>query len=571
MKRPFVAPFASMLVIALAWSTAAMSQTPPERTTKPRTPEERKQELDVARVSTIDLTPVLPPADRLPERGLSAIGSIRVAHIVLEGVTVLPAPVLSQIVGPYEGRVVTIDELNALRRELTEAYIQRGYINSGVVIPDQEVVDGIVVLREVRGKLAKINIAGVGRLSRSFVSRRLSGAAKQPLQIHDLQKTLELLQQESMIQRVNARLLPGLLPGEAELEVTVKAAQPFQVVVGTDNRRSASTGGEQVTLSLAHLNLTGRGDVLSADMGFSEGRGTGIASYSLPISAGNTRIQAAFSTDDARIVEAPFDEIDIESKTQRAAFAITHPWVRDPARSLVSSIGIEWKHSRSTLLGVPFSFSPGDHEGKSTTTVLNFGVEWTARTRNQILLLSSNLRRGLPAFNSTIHETGPDGRFTAFLGQLQYARRAAPLPGELLLRGTAQYAFDSLLGIEKMPIGGFNTVRGYRENRAVRDNGMAATIEWRIPVRRERKGAFDPLSLRIAPFADYGRSWDRNGQAFPSEPLDIYSAGIGLLWSPIAGFRADIYWAHPFKNSYRPGNNLQDKGFHFAIQYRVPL
>jgi len=570
MTRPLVAPLIAILAVVLASSMAAMSQTPPERATKPRVPEEQKPESG-ASPPAIDRTPVLPPADPLPGRSLSAIGSIRVEHIVLEGRTVLTEQELSRISGPYEGRVVTIDELNALRRELTEAYIRLGYVNSGVIIPDQEVVGGTVVLREVCGKLAKINITGVGRFTRGFINRRLKEAARQPLQIQDLQKSLELLQQEPMIQRVNARLLPGLLPGEAELEVAVKAAHPLQVVIGTDNRRSVSTGGEQATLSLAHLNLTGHADVLSVDLGMSEGRGTGSASYSFPISARDTRIQASFSVDDAQIVEAPFDRIDIKSKTMRGALALVHPWVRDPARSLVSSIGIERKHSTSTLLGVPFSFSPGDREGKSDTTVVNVGVEWTARARNHILMLNGNVRRGLPVFQTTISETEPDGRFTAFLGQLQYARRAGPFSGELLFRGMTQYAFDSLLGIEKMPIGGFNTVRGYRENRAVRDNGLAVTVEWRIPMRRERKGAFDPLNLRIAPFADYGRSWDRDGRIFPSQPLDIYSTGVGLLWSPVPGLRADLYWAHPFANRHRPGNNLQDKGFHFAVQYKVPL
>jgi hemolysin activation/secretion protein len=571
MKRPLAAPLIAILAVALASSTAAMSQTPPERTTKPRVPEEQKPESGAVPAAALDRTPVLPPTDPLPGRGLSVIGSIRVEHIVLEGGTVLPEQELSRISEPYEGRVVTFDELNALRRELTEAYIRRGYVNSGVIIPDQEVVGGTVVLREVRGTLAKINITGVGRFTRGFINKRLKEAARQPLQIQDLQKSLELLQHEPMIQRVNARLLPGLRPGEAELEVAVKAAHPFQIVIGTDNRRSVSTGGEQATLSLAHLNLTGHADVLSVDLGMSEGRGTGLASFSFPISARDTRILTSFSVDDARIVEVPFDRIDIKSKTMRGTLAVVHPWIRDPARSLVSSIGIERKHSRSTLLGVPFSFSPGDREGKSNTTVVNVGVEWTARARNQILMLSGNLRRGLPAFQATINETEPDGRFTAFLGQLQYARRAGPFSGELLFRGIAQYAFDSLLGIEKMPVGGFNTVRGYRENQAVRDNGLATTVEWRIPIRRERKGAFDPLNLRIAPFADYGRSWDRDGQIFPSQPLDLCSTGVGLLWSPVPGLRADLYWAHPFVNRHRAGNNMQDKGFHFAVQYKVPL
>jgi hemolysin activation/secretion protein len=324
---------------------------------------------------------------------------------------------------------------------------------------------------------------------------------------------------------------------------------------------------------VSHLNVTGRGDILSVDSGLAEGRGTGAAAYSFPLDTKNTRVLASFSLDDARIVEAPFDRIDIKSKTRRASLGIMRPWLRDSRHSLVTSVGIEGKQSRSTLLGIPFSFSPGDQEGKSRTTVLNFGVEWRARSREQILVVGANFRRGLAAFGATINESGPDGRFSAFVGQVQYARRAGPMRGELLMREMVQLALDPLLAVEKMPVGGLNTVRGYRENRAVRDNGTAASIEWRVPVLGDQaeKGTIDPLNLRVAPFIDYGRSWDHADQLFPSTALNLCSAGIGLLWSPLAGLRADVYWARPLTERHRLGNDLQDKGIHFAVEYRVPL
>ena len=71
-----------------------------------------------------------------------------------------------------------------------------------------------------------------------------------------------------------------------------------------------------------------------------------------------------------------------------------------------------------------------------------------------------------------------DGRFIAWLGQLQYVYR---LPSSLLdsqvvgpLDG--QLASDPLLSIEKFAIGGARTVRVYRENQLVRDNGVVASV-----------------------------------------------------------------------------------------------
>jgi len=183
------------------------------------------------------------------------------------------------------------------------------------------------------------------------------------------------------------------------------------------------------------------------------------------------------------------------------------------------------------------------------------------------------MRRGVDLFNATINDEGTDGRFTAFLGQFQYAQRITTLSSELLFRATAQIAADPLLGVEKMPIGGLNTVRGYRENQFVRDNGLSGSLEWRIPLRTTSsgEGRFAPLNLRVAPFIDYGRAWDVDDRLLSSHAAGIYSAGIGLLWNPISGFRLDIYWGHPFKRTGNQGSDLQDRGLHFTTYFRIPF
>ncbi|MBN1570580.1 MAG: ShlB/FhaC/HecB family hemolysin secretion/activation protein [Acidobacteria bacterium] len=550
-----------------------MGQKPPDRAVKVAPSEEKKpDEQDISPV-TIDRTPVLPSIETPAGHALSTVDRIFIKQITLEGDTVLTDKEISDSIQPFQNREVTFEELHALRRLLSETCFRKGFVNSGFVIPDQKVADGVVRMRAISGKLSKIEVKGNGHLRSSYIRKRIERAAAEPLQLHEIQEAIELLQQDPLIQRINARLLPGLRPGDAELDVSLKTIQPIRVVIGADNRRSASTGGEQATLTIAHMNLLGFGDALSADVGWSEGRAVGSLAYSFPINSKNTRIHASFSLDDAKIIEKPFDQIDIRSKTNRAALFVTHPLLRNPKQSLLFSAGVEKKQSKSTLLGIPFSFSAGDREGRSDTTVTNVGIEWTARGSSQVIAFRGTVKSGIDLFNATINEEGPDGRFIAFLGQIQYARNVKILNSELLFRGMTQLAVDPLLGVEKMSMGGFNTVRGYREYQFVRDNGATASMELRIPVRRNGKaeGWFDPLNLRIAPFFDYGRSWDKAGYAFSAGAVDIYSSGIGLLWSPVNGLRADVYWAHPFKDVPNPGNDIQDKGWHFAVNYVFPF
>jgi len=550
-------------------SAMAVAQTP-ERKAVPS--DERKRLLDAMPTLPIDPTAILPRAELVYGRGLASVAHIRVTHIVLESATVLTKDEVAKLVAPLEGREVTIEELHELRRRLSEEYVRRGYVNSGVVLPDQEVVQGVVVMREVTGKLTNVEVKGNGRLSQAYIRDRINGARHEPLRVEDLQKALELLQQDPLIQRINARLIPGVNTGEAELQVSVKRTSAFQVAIGVDNQRSASTGGEQATVAVAHLNVTGHGDLMTAEAGASMGRTIGGLSYSYPLTARNTSIHASFSVDDGRIVEEPFRIIDIKSLSMRGALSVSTPLVQRPNKLLVASAGIERKHSESTLLGIPFSFSPGDRDGESDTTVLNFGLEYTLRSQNQVFSFRGTGRQGIDALNATTNPEGPDGRFTAFLGQFQYARRG-PAQSELLFRSTAQLADGPLLGLEKMPIGGFHTVRGYRENQYVRDNGVAVSVEWRVPLPlgRRAESGFDALNLRVAPFLDYGRSWDTEAQPFTPDSVDASSAGIGLLWNPIRGLRADAYWGHPFKKPRTSGKDIQDRGIHFMVSYMLPL
>src|SRR4051794_31619368 len=78
----------------------------------------------------------LPPAPPPRGQGLASGKSLFVATIVIEGNTVLPQRQLTLLASRYEGRQVTLEELFKLKDELTTAYLDAGYVNSGATLPD---------------------------------------------------------------------------------------------------------------------------------------------------------------------------------------------------------------------------------------------------------------------------------------------------------------------------------------------------------------------------------------------------------------------------------------------------
>ena len=123
--------------------------------------------------------------------------------------------------------------------------------------------------------------------------------------------------------------------------------------------------------------------------------------------------------------------------------------------------------------------------------------------------------------------------------------------------------------MEKFGVGGALTVRGYRENQFVRDNGMVASMELRFPLdligHSPKWGA-----LQFATFFDWGRSWNRGDSRIGA--ATISSAGVGFRWDPSQKLHAEVYWAHPFKDVDvidASINTLQDEGVTFLINYSV--
>ena len=69
--------------------------------------------------------------------------------------------------------MVSVGELEQLRQAISRYYVDRGYINSGALLPDDFYRDGIVHFRIVEGRVDQVRLQGLGRLRPSYVEERL--------------------------------------------------------------------------------------------------------------------------------------------------------------------------------------------------------------------------------------------------------------------------------------------------------------------------------------------------------------------------------------------------------------
>ncbi|HEX6112361.1 MAG TPA: ShlB/FhaC/HecB family hemolysin secretion/activation protein [Geminicoccaceae bacterium] len=562
---------AALIMLGCAPAAAQLPDQVPGRLA----PSERRPELPAPpREGPPPLVVPQPPPARP-----GAPGGLRVwiSQIEIVGAELIDRDRLEAAVAGYAGRFLSIDELIALRDVITRLYVDQGYVNSGAIIPQQDVSDGVIVIQVIEGRLGEIQVEGLRHLRASFVEERIRAATGPVLNVERVREQLLLLLREPLIERLQATLLPGPTLGDSRLLVEAEEAQLATVTTDLSNDRPPAVGAEEAEVLLTLRSTSGRADPLRLSVAATEGLRTAYFDYSVPLTAGDLRFNLAGQAQTSEIVEEPLDELDIEGESYTLDIGLSAPLVNRSNEQLLASMTLSRRHSETKALGRSFSFAPGVDDGEADITAIRLAQEWrrswSAARSTSAIAARSTFSLGLDALGATINDEGPDSQFLTWLGQVQWAVRDESTGNQLRLRGDLQLAAEGLLPIERIGIGGLRSVRGYRENRLVRDSGWIVSIEYdlplvRLPVPRLSAGPDDGF-LRLAPFIDAGGGWNV-GTETPN-PDAIYGAGAGLVWtvSPRLEFRVDAALPLQDVDDLGEEDDLQDRGLYFQVRAQL--
>ncbi|GAB4177178.1 MAG: hypothetical protein Fur006_08620 [Coleofasciculaceae cyanobacterium] len=492
--------------------------------------------------------------------------TIRVKRFEFTGNTAISDEELRAATEKFIGRDISFAELFQARSIVTQLYVDRGYITSGALIPPQtlqgEDAEGVVVtIQLVEGGLEAINVSGTRRLDPDYVRSRISLATTKPLNRERLLQSLQLLQLNPLIQNLSAELAAGTQPGSSVLEVRVTEAKTFNVQISLDNNRAPSVGSFNRRIQFNQANLSGAGDNLSVGYSNTDGSNGVDMSYSLPFNARNGTVRFSFGTTSSEVIEEPFDRLDIDARSRYYELSVRQPIVLTPSKEVAIGVTASRQESQTSVLEIPFPLSLGaDDEGRTRISALRFFQEWTQRTSREVIAARSQFSVGLNAFSSTINSTAPDSRFFSWRGQAQWVRLLAP-ETLLLIRGDVQLADRALVPLEQIGLGGQQTIRGYRQDILLTDNGALASAEVRIPVLRIPKWA---MLVQLAPFFDIGAAWNNEGRPDPDPGL-LASIGLGLQLQISDRLTVRLDYGIPLVSVSSSERTWQENGFYFSI------
>jgi len=417
----------------------------------------------------------------MPGFSQSAEEGFLVTTVKITGNKALSTATLTPIVKPYEGKQLTLADLQKVATSITEVYAKRGYIIAKAYVPEQQVADGIVEIAVLEGAIGEVKVQGDHKFySTEFIKKHFDPIFKEKaLNQGTLERALLVLNEYPKLS-VQATLQAGKEPGTTDIVVTANNSIPIHLTLDYNNFGSKFTSRDRFGATLDIGNVLKEGSLLSL-RGLSGddpnsmifGRGA----YSIPLNTLGTRLGFYYARGDFDVGQE-LSTLEIRGKTEAFGLSVTHPIIKKRLMSLTAEFGFDAKDTRLEMLG----------ETSSRDKIRSFrgGVTFEATDTMGRTFASFYASQGIGSAlggmeNNDIMSSrfGADNQFTRFNVDAMRLQKLHPSLF-LLLKGSAQVSLNKLVTSEQFFIGGADSVRGFFPGEFIGDDGYAATAELRV-------------------------------------------------------------------------------------------
>ncbi len=506
-------------------------------------------------VQAVEATSTTLPATASPTP--IALPSYDIDEVQVEGNTVLPVPLIEQLLQPFAGPDKTLVDLERARATLEKVYQEAGFITVVVDLDGEAQRQGILKLQVIEGTIERVKVSGAQYVSPAYVRQ----------QVGELQEgkvpNFNRVQQQLMgvnkgdDRRVQPIVRPGKTPGTVETELQVVDQLPLSLNVEINNRQAPDTRPLRLNATLRYDNLFQRDHSLSltaitTPQDTSQTK-VGVVSYTMPASAGATWALYAVKSDS---LVAPVGASTVVGKgsVQGLRYIQPLPGSAELTHSVV--LGVDHKHFRERI---------GTAQDSPTTPLvyLPFSLAYNANLQGErssdvftgTLVMASRdlLRRDVncagydkPQDQFACKNPNADGTFTTL--RLDW-RHTQGLFGRWngLIRLAGQVSSQPLVSNEQYALGGVDTVRGYLDAEVSGDRAVLGTLELQSPnwLAGTQGAWIQELSTQW--FMDAGRVYVTEPLAGVPPHSSMKSVGMGLKLRGGKALSADLSVAWPLE------------------------
>ncbi|MEY3635160.1 MAG: hypothetical protein RLZZ61_1570 [Pseudomonadota bacterium] len=453
--------------------------------------------------------------------------AIVVSGFSFDGNNVFTADVLAPVLQRFVGQGLTLAELQYAADLIGKFYQDKSYV-ARAVVPEQDVVGGIVRIQIVESRLDKVEIDESAGGSDHERMQAFVGAGLKPgdnVNLRRIERGTLLLNQLPGTDYQTV-LRAGSSDGTSSVVVVpvLDSAQSFSVVV--DGSGSARSGQERIMVSASAHPIAMFGDELSLTALASRGVLYGRAGYSLPIGSAGLSANLALSGLRYNLLNTP---VDIKGNSAAAIFGLRYPLVLQFDTAVVLSFEGGYRAFSDRVVTL------------TTKRSLVFGSASIDVTSADKLLAGGTSAFGISILSGHTASQGGHFRLSGYINRRQNVTKR----DAILLRVSGQAASKKLDPSQLMMINGTSGVAAFSNDEDV--SGRSG-VNGRVTYEHSFAS-----TLNASVFYDFGKVYG----AAANRPTSLRGVGVGASWRPLAGLTIEASVGRPIRAPDAFDNNIK--------------
>ncbi|XRZ02916.1 ShlB/FhaC/HecB family hemolysin secretion/activation protein [Xenorhabdus stockiae] len=445
-------------------------------------------------------------------------------QIQFEGADNLSASVQQALSKPYLSHCLTVGKINELVRQVSNTYIEKGYVTSQAGLNAQDLSNGILTIKVMEGKISAILLDGESPLALKMAFPHMVG---KPLNLRDIEQGMEQLNRLPS-QQITIDIQPAQQPGYSDVMLKrTESRLPVNASLGIDNSGQKNTGQEQMNATLGLDNPLHLADQWSISAGRNSDfrhnhRNWNITSgVTLPYGYWSFSYQYA-RNHSFQMIPVGTGSYRHESQGQTHQFKINRTLYRDGQQKLGLNMGVVRRQTANTTAGVKLSVS------SPTLSVLSLGANYSTTLAGGYLTFNPTFSQGIDRWGATKENAGDRhalrSRFRKFSLSSSYF---IPVTQDIyyLTSLYGQLTPDNLYASERLSLGGQYSVRGFKEQNLIGNNGgyWRNELNWKV--------ARLPLSSELSLNGALDTGWLENSKKRQIEGGNVTGIALSISLS----------------------------------------
>lgn len=416
---------------------------------------------------------------------------------------------LNTIKRKYQGQCVSKKDVDNIAQEVTNAYMDKGYVTSLVLVPEQDLKTHILRLNVIHGHVEKIDLSEA-----QGVRVKTLPLTEKILNLRDLEQTIDHFA-NAPSNNLQLSLLPGEKKGGSIVKLINTPTRKWSVTSSVDNAGTKSKGEIQQTHNFTIDNLLGLNEVYSFGVRYTlndkqdKYSRSYTTAFSIPFGYNQLHLTHVHSIY-LDSLTAGKNRYSSKGGSKIARIGLDHTIHRDKASKTVLQTAFEYNDYANYIAERKIELSSYKlhkveigvmHQRRIERNVVGLGISTHFGKLRGYKVQLSNLSIPRNSFHKVTY----------------HASWRRPIFGELLyyhLHASGQSTPQLLAPTEKNSVGGLTSVRGYKHYIENADNNLVARNELVLslpkPTTHKMRRLFGNTDLFAAYDLGYFSNYEEN-------------------------------------------------------------